>query len=87
MPNLQVKRLLVRDNDGKPLQTHQRLLAGSSAGVMAQITIYPMEVGLALAVSVYFSGGMQSSLCGVHVKRLVMSAQYQPRGWFCPEYL
>lgn len=41
---LQVKRLLVRDNDGKPLQAHQRLLAGSSAGVMAQTTIYPMEV-------------------------------------------
>lgn len=41
---LQVKRLLVRDSGGKPLQAHQRLLAGSSAGVMAQITIYPMEV-------------------------------------------
>ena len=41
--SLQVKRLLVRD-DGKPLQVHQRLLAGSTAGVIAQTTIYPMEV-------------------------------------------
>jgi solute carrier family 25 phosphate transporter 23/24/25/41 len=41
----QVKRLLVRGNgEGKELQVHQRLLAGSTAGVIAQTTIYPMEV-------------------------------------------
>ena len=41
---VQVKRLLVKDNGGKPLQVHQRLFAGSIAGVSAQTTIYPMEV-------------------------------------------
>ena len=42
---VQVKRLLVRGNgEGKELQVHQRLLAGSTAGVIAQTTIYPMEV-------------------------------------------
>ena len=49
--SLQVKRLLVRGNgEGKGLQVHQRLLAGSTAGVIAQTTIYPMEVSLSLSV-------------------------------------
>ena len=39
-----MKRFLYRD-DGKPLHVSQRLLAGSTAGVIAQTTIYPMEVG------------------------------------------
>lgn len=38
-----VKRILCRD-DGKPLHMYERLLAGSTAGVIAQTTIYPMEV-------------------------------------------
>ena len=38
----QVKRLLCQE--GKPLQIHERLLAGSTAGVIAQTLIYPMEV-------------------------------------------
>ena len=47
---VQVKRLLVRGNgEGRELQVHQRLMAGSTAGVIAQITIYPMEVGLSCA--------------------------------------
>lgn len=42
---LQVKQQLVRGNgEGRELQVHQRLLAGSTAGVIAQTTIYPMEV-------------------------------------------
>jgi len=38
-----MKKLLYRE-DGQPLRVSQRLLAGSSAGVIAQSTIYPMEV-------------------------------------------
>ena len=34
------------NREGKALQVHQRLLAGSTAGVIAQTTIYPMEVSL-----------------------------------------
>lgn len=72
VPYLQVKRLLVRDNDGKPLQAHQRLLAGSSAGVMAQITIYPMEVQWArsmFAVSAISHKECKAvCVCGVYVK-------------------
>ena len=41
---LQVKKLLAGDDVEKPLQVHWRLLAGSTAGVIAQTTIYPMEV-------------------------------------------
>ena len=37
-----VKRLL-KDGDD-PLQVHERLLAGSTAGVIAQTAIYPLEV-------------------------------------------
>ena len=50
---IQVKRLLVEE--GRPLQVHQRLLAGSSAGVIAQTTIYPMEVTLSLSLSLSLS--------------------------------
>ena len=41
--HLQVKKLFVH-KDGSPLQVYERLLAGSTAGVIAQTTIYPMEV-------------------------------------------
>ena len=37
-----MKALLKRDN--QPLKVYERLLAGSTAGVIAQTTIYPMEV-------------------------------------------
>jgi len=45
---LQVKRLL--HQDGRPLHVHERLLAGSTAGVVAQTTIYPTEVGVSACV-------------------------------------
>ncbi|XP_071821145.1 calcium-binding mitochondrial carrier protein SCaMC-2-like isoform X2 [Apostichopus japonicus] len=38
----QIKKLLHRE--GHELQVHQRFLAGSSAGVISQTSIYPMEV-------------------------------------------
>ena len=41
---LQLKGVLQRN--GQPLQVHERLMAGSSAGVVAQTAIYPMEVSL-----------------------------------------
>ena len=47
---LQVKKLLKDGNE--PLQVHERLLAGSTAGVIAQTTIYPLEVLRALLSSV-----------------------------------
>lgn len=39
----QVKKLFAH-KDGRPLQVYERLLAGSTAGVIAQTAIYPMEV-------------------------------------------
>ena len=45
----QVKKLLKDGNE--PLQVHERLLAGSTAGVIAQTTIYPLEVLSALLLS------------------------------------
>ena len=40
---VQVKKLFAH-KDGRPLQVYERLLAGSTAGVIAQTAIYPMEV-------------------------------------------
>ena len=61
---VQVKRLLVCE--GRELQVHERLLAGSTAGVIAQTAIYPMEVrsqgGMicpALSVGSQGNGGFQ----------------------------
>ncbi len=42
---LQVKKLF--SHEGQQLKVHERLLSGSTAGVIAQTTIYPMEVGVA----------------------------------------
>lgn len=52
-----VKRLMVCE--GRELQVHERLLAGSTAGVIAQTAIYPMEVlktRLALGTTGQYTG-------------------------------
>ena len=58
---VQVKRLMVCE--GRELQVHERLLAGSTAGVIAQTAIYPMEVRswgvLPLSVGSQGNGGFQ----------------------------
>lgn len=43
--SMQVKKLFSH-KDGRPLLVYERLLAGSTAGVIAQTAIYPMEVCL-----------------------------------------
>ena len=39
----QVKKVFAHED--RPLKVHERLMSGSTAGVIAQTTIYPMEVG------------------------------------------
>ena len=44
--SFQIKKLLVEDgSDTKDISVGTRFLAGSSAGIIAQTSIYPMEVG------------------------------------------
>ena len=40
--SLQLKNLI--HTEGQQTQVHERLLAGSTAGVISQTTVYPMEV-------------------------------------------